>query len=98
MTLDASIRPPDSSAIFCVTVFDVSNVALPSDVAAARFLTMLSLFSSELVIDAIFATISSTAAEDCTTLADWLSMLPFKVSIVRIISSTVPAVSVTLAA
>ena len=98
ITLDASSKLPDSSAIFCVTVFDVTSVALPSPVAAVRSLIALSVFSSVCVMDAIFATICSIEEDDCATLAACISIPVFNCLMVRTISSTVAAVSVTLAA
>ena len=98
ITLDASMSDPDSSAIFCVTVLDVTNVALPSPVAVVRFLIASSVLSSVCPIEAIFATISSTEEEDWATLAAWVSIPILSCLIVRTISSTVAAVSVTLAA
>ena len=98
MTLDASISEPDSSAIFCVTVFDVTSVALPSSVAPVKFLITSSVFASVCPIEAILATISSTEEDDWATLAAWVSIPTLSCLMVRTISSTVAAVSVTLAA
>ena len=98
ITLDASIRLPDSSAIFWVTLLDVTNVSLPSPVAAVSSFTTSSVLPSVCPMDAIFATICSMEAEDSATLAACVSMLLFNCLIVRTISSMVAAVSVTLAA
>ena len=98
MTLDASSKEPDSSAIFCVTVFDVTIVALPLAVAVVSSLIALSVLVSVCPIEAIFATISSIDDDDCATLAACISMPVFNCLMVRTISSTVAAVSVTLAA
>ena len=98
ITLEASISEPDSSAIFWVTVFDVTSVALPSPVAVVRSLIALSVLASVCVMEAIFATISSIEDEDWATLAACISIPVFNCLIVRTISSTVAAVSVTLAA
>ena len=58
----------------------------------------LSVLASVCPIDAIFATISSMEDEDCATFAACISMPVFNCLIVRTISSTIAAVSVTLAA
>ena len=97
ITLEASRSEPDSSAIFCVTVFEVTSVALPSPVATVRLLITSSVLPSVCPIEAIFATISSTEEDDCATLAVCISMLVLSCLMVRTISSTVAAVSVTLA-
>ena len=98
ITLEASINEPDSSAIFCVTAFDVTSVALPSPVAAVSVLITSSVFPSVCPMEAIFATISSTDDDDCATLAACVSILLLSCLMVRTISSMVAAVSVTLAA
>ena len=97
ITLEASIKLPDSSAIFWVTLPVFTIISRPSAVASASVLITPSVFSSVSVIDAILATISSIAEEEIDTLADWLSMRVFNCRIVLIISSTVAAVSPTLA-
>ena len=98
ITLDASISEPDSSAIFCVTLFEVMSVALPSPVAVVSSLMAASVLLSVCPIEAIFEAICSMEAEDLATLAVCISMLLFNCLIVRTISSMVAAVSVTLAA
>ena len=98
ITLDASISDPDSSAIFCVTVLEVTSVALPSPVAEVRLRIALSFFSSVCVIEAILATICSTEEDDWATLAACVSIPLLSCLIVLTISSIVEAVSVTLAA
>ena len=98
ITLEASNRPPDSSAIRWVTVFAPVTVSFPSAVAEARVFITSSVLPRVCVIEAMFPTICSIAEEDSATLAAWFSILLLSCLIVRIISSTVAAVSVTLAA
>ena len=64
MTLEASIKEPDSSVIFCVTVFDAMSVALPSAVAVVSSLIALSVLASVCPMEVIFATISSMEEDD----------------------------------
>ena len=79
-------------------VFAVAIVSLPAPVAVARFPITSSFLPSVCPIEAILATICSTEEEDCDTLAACISILLFSCLMVRIISSSVAAVSVTLAA
>ena len=52
-----SASEPDSSAIFCVTVLEVTNVALLLPAAVVRLLTISSVLLSVWLIEAILATI-----------------------------------------
>ena len=98
ITLEASIRLPDSSAIFWVTLFEFTKISFPLPVAFARLPIALSVFSRVCVMEEIFATISSIEEEDCATLKACESILVSSCRMVRIISSIVAAVSVTLEA
>ena len=95
ITLLASIKPPDSSEIFCATLFDVATASFPAPVAATSSMMESSVLSMVCVMEAILATISSIDDEDCATDEACTSILPFNCFIVRIISSIVAAVSVT---
>ena len=98
MTLDASSSAPDSSAIFFVTVFEVTTVVLPSVVSVVRSLIAASVFASVCPIALIFATICSTDSEDSATFAACASISVFNCLMVYTIPSIVAAVLPTLLA